>query len=301
MKLEGRKCVVCSAYLFEDDDVVICPECGAPHHRDCWGLVGKCKLGEFHGTENQYKYEPEEEEAEEETKTEEKASFICRGCGAELPSDSNFCPYCNMPVHEDAPNIQFAAPVSYRFDPNEELEDGVTVGEAAKVVAVNGFRYIPKFKEFKKGKKTSWNWSAFIWPYGWYAFRKMYLLAALLGVIVVAGALFASPLNRALADYPSAVNYYEMMSIMGDIFESSGPIPLIFAAIGGAINIGIRVFAAIFADYSYKNRVITACKEIREAEDKETALRKKSGISFLAFGIALVAETLVEVIIAAFI
>lgn len=295
MNLEGRKCVVCSAYLFEDDDVVICPECGAPHHRDCWNSVGECKLGELHGTENEYKYEPEEEKTET---PENKGASICRGCGAELEPDTNFCPYCNMPTRADAPNIQFSAPISYRFDPNEELEEGVTVGEAAKVIAVNGFRYIPKFKEFKKGKKASWNWSAFLWPHGWYAFRKMYLPAALLGVLMVASSLFTLPLDKVLATYPEASNYYELMSVMKDILTTSGPIPLIFSAIGGAINVAVRVLAAVFADYSYKNRVIASCKELREASDKETALRKKSGISFLAFGIALVAATVLEVIVA---
>ena len=27
--IEGEQCPVCHAYLFEDDDVVFCPECGA--------------------------------------------------------------------------------------------------------------------------------------------------------------------------------------------------------------------------------------------------------------------------------
>ena len=35
-------CGVCHAYLFEDDDVVYCPVCGAPHHRDCYKSIGHC-------------------------------------------------------------------------------------------------------------------------------------------------------------------------------------------------------------------------------------------------------------------
>ncbi len=280
MKLEGRKCVVCSAYLFEDDDVVICPECGAPHHRDCWNAVGKCKLGDLHGTENQYKYEPEEENAE--TQPENKATALfCRGCGAEIEPDSNFCPYCNLPVSENSPNIQFAAPVSYRFDPNEELEDGVTVGEATKVVLVNGFRYIPKFKEFKKGKKVSWNWSAFLFPHGWYAFRKMYLMSALMTALVVAAAL--------------------LMGLMPETPQEANFVVVILASVGSIINLVTRVIAAIFADMHYKNKVIETCKEIREAEDKESAIKSKGGINLLAFGIAIIAALLLEIIITAFI
>ena len=36
------KCAYCHALLFEEDDVVYCPECGAPHHRDCYNQLGEC-------------------------------------------------------------------------------------------------------------------------------------------------------------------------------------------------------------------------------------------------------------------
>ena len=65
-----RVCSLCHAYLFEDDDVVCCPVCGAPHHRDCYMNIGHCALEEFHGTENQYD-KVREKEREEAEKTKE--------------------------------------------------------------------------------------------------------------------------------------------------------------------------------------------------------------------------------------
>ena len=44
ISIEGEKCPVCGAYLFDEDDVVFCPECGAPHHRECYNAVGHCAL-----------------------------------------------------------------------------------------------------------------------------------------------------------------------------------------------------------------------------------------------------------------
>ena len=52
--VEGQSCPVCHAYLFDEDDVVICPVCGAPHHRDCYAHVGHCALEHLHGTDEQY-------------------------------------------------------------------------------------------------------------------------------------------------------------------------------------------------------------------------------------------------------
>ena len=47
---ERLKCSVCHAYLFDDDDTVYCPVCGAPHHRECYNGLGHCAFEEAHGT-----------------------------------------------------------------------------------------------------------------------------------------------------------------------------------------------------------------------------------------------------------
>ncbi|MBR6741280.1 MAG: hypothetical protein IKL93_00900, partial [Clostridia bacterium] len=64
---KDQHCALCHAILFPEDDVVYCPECGAPHHRECYNGINHCALEEFHGTENQYdklKRAAEEMEAE---------------------------------------------------------------------------------------------------------------------------------------------------------------------------------------------------------------------------------------------
>ena len=33
---EGCQCPVCGKSFQESDDIVVCPQCGAPHHRECW-------------------------------------------------------------------------------------------------------------------------------------------------------------------------------------------------------------------------------------------------------------------------
>ena len=36
MDYKGCKCASCHKVLKEGDDIVICPECGAPYHRECY-------------------------------------------------------------------------------------------------------------------------------------------------------------------------------------------------------------------------------------------------------------------------
>ena len=36
------KCPVCEEQFKKGDDIVVCPECGTPHHRECYENIGHC-------------------------------------------------------------------------------------------------------------------------------------------------------------------------------------------------------------------------------------------------------------------
>ena len=40
MDYKGCKCASCHKVLKEGDDIDICPECGAPYHRECYAAEG---------------------------------------------------------------------------------------------------------------------------------------------------------------------------------------------------------------------------------------------------------------------
>ena len=44
MNYKGVSCPVCGQEFKEGDDIVVCPECGAPHHRSCYKQLGNCDL-----------------------------------------------------------------------------------------------------------------------------------------------------------------------------------------------------------------------------------------------------------------
>ena len=90
------KCAICGSYLFDDDDIVYCPECGAPHHRDCYNAIGHCGRADMH---EQLKSEPSKP-------SEEQEACICKRCKKALPENTNFCPYCGT-INKDI-NIDFA-------------------------------------------------------------------------------------------------------------------------------------------------------------------------------------------------
>lgn len=52
---EGYVCPVCRKKFVADDDIVACPDCGAPHHRECWKQNGECVYAKDHGTPRQWR------------------------------------------------------------------------------------------------------------------------------------------------------------------------------------------------------------------------------------------------------
>ena len=212
LHVEGQDCPVCSAHLFDDDDVVFCPICGAPHHRECYKAVGHCAFEADHGTPRQYERPAPHTEPENDAppKKEARADKTCPHCGKPCAKDTLFCPNCGQNLsggpangsqagynpygqagqqpygqpggqgpyqNTGAPPFGGYGPVMPDpyggVNPEEEI-DGVPAKDMAKFVTANTQRYIPKFKKLHAKANGSWNWAAFLFPSGWLFFRKCY-------------------------------------------------------------------------------------------------------------------------------
>ncbi len=46
----GKLCPVCRSPFGENDDIVVCPDCGTPHHRTCYIRNGKCAVAQHHAS-----------------------------------------------------------------------------------------------------------------------------------------------------------------------------------------------------------------------------------------------------------
>lgn len=41
-------CPVCKKQFEDGDDIVVCPECGTPHHRECYNSIHHCANADLH-------------------------------------------------------------------------------------------------------------------------------------------------------------------------------------------------------------------------------------------------------------
>lgn len=190
MRYENEKCPVCDEVFTENDEVVVCPECGAPHHRSCYSENGHCANEHMHAEGFVWKKTEQEVQKTEENKTEaseksdESEVSVCPDCGAENKKRAFVCTSCGAvlipEMREEVETAPKTAPVFIDGRPVDDKdyideEKTVTVKEAACFIQTGKERYIKTFLDAKVNhRKPKFNIWAFLLGAYWFFFRKMY-------------------------------------------------------------------------------------------------------------------------------
>lgn len=176
MKFTGEKCALCGEVFKEADDVVVCPECGSPHHRECYKKHGRCANIYMHGTGQKWERTSENQPSEIPTIIITEEEFE-----KQISESEDVHSYEYM----DTNTYNAAMMSDIGFNLNEDM-GGVTLKEILMFVRTNTLYYIPRFKQMKDlGSKTSFNLSCFLFPSLYFANRKMWLWAIIAAVISV--------------------------------------------------------------------------------------------------------------------
>lgn len=248
---EDEKCPVCNRKFSGDDDIVTCPVCGTPHHRECYNSLGGCVNTEKHSADFEYQFSTDQSE-----KAKEKYY---------TPKDS-----AEENKSEQENIINFTVRKSEYENSKEEI-DGKPVSDVAAVVGINEKRFIPKFIE---NKKASWNWAAFFFGPYYLLFRKMYKQGALfiavnLIVNLVVQGVFAKPYSAYLtfvnSNAEAFANAMKAGKIPGELMNEFMPLAqnvLPMMLIISCTSLVIAVVCALFADRFYKKRVIEILSKV---------------------------------------
>lgn len=310
MPQKEQKCAYCHAILFEDDDVVYCHECGAPHHRDCYNQLGECARKALHGQNFEADAADDSQPAyEAEPRPQgvplDRDGHVCEKCGKRSTSDTLFCPYCGTPFVEAGKRQPDYSGTSYTstipgfdpyggVDPNGEL-DGHTVSETASYVRVNTQHYIPVFKKLRdENRTTGWNWAGFALTYIWLFFRKCYRE----GFVAVLFSLLATIMQA-----PWSVSFYNFMNsnnlkvedllrqtaqaneLLIEMVQSIPIFAWVLYLAGTVITVLVHLAVARYGNYLYRMRVskrITQIKEDERFTDKTSAIASAGGCNIFS-------------------
>lgn len=290
---ENEKCPVCDKIFKPDDDIVFCPQCGTPHHRECYNSLGKCVNADKHAEGFEYKFEQDKDAAQQNAhksdtqrlnpnniyyvpKAEESHKTVCKNCSKEIDSGVPFCPYCG--AKQDNPQYKPVSPVS-PFSPgagreeqayrnSKETIDGKKLEDVAAVVKTNVPRYINKFR---KNKKISWNWGGFIFGPFYLFFRKMYkegIITLVLRTVVtlVVQGMFADEVKK-INDFlsfamqnPESLQKYSDFTLISEMFNKA---PTVFTAVF-VTTLVINLIVALFSDMFYRKKVMAILDKVDE-------------------------------------
>ena len=248
---ENEKCPVCDRFFTADDDIVICPKCGTPHHRSCYNELGHCANKEKHGSG--FEYKPAEiKETEQENAVNDNVNRD------------------NTTVEVNIPLLNVNDSEYSSADGTEKI-DGKDVKDVAAVVGANAKRFVPKFV---KNKKASWNWGAFFFGGYYLFFRKMVkqgiiALAVLFTVNLVVSGFFIEEysqfnvvLNSCITEMTnnksalSAELYNQLMTA----YRAVMPMALIQYGARAIVN----TIIALFADRTYRSKVLGIIERVDE-------------------------------------
>lgn len=195
---ENQICDVCGKPFDKNSDIVVCPDCGTPHHRECWHQLGHCVNRDKHS--QGYEWQPVKKERV-------PGSITCHSCGSVMPAGTLFCENCGKALNEPASNpFNRTMPNNGRVEGNpfggipgqEEFRrfvdreysgeiEGISVKDIAAYIGPNAQYYTYKFKRMESNPKYKpFNWTACFFAPLWFLFRKMWpvaIVAALLNFI----------------------------------------------------------------------------------------------------------------------
>lgn len=318
---ENEICPVCKEEFCKGDDIVVCPECGTPHHRECYNLAGKCVNTGLHKAG--YDYQKEKKENVNILKnepiiqhTENQDDIIPIIGNAENESDDN-----NITKKPLNPvDIFKITDTDTVYEKDSQTIDGESVADFAATIKVNVPKFINKFKEMEaKNKKASWNWCAFFFGPIYLLARKMYkqglaFICLSFSLLFAANTLilkFAPDYSKAVLDLVQSaqnvksLNPNDLLSLTS-IADAKTASIICYSCLG--VFIVFRIIQGALANHFYKKTISSIVKRINnEFEDmsiisnplmgfdenmsktqlKKMLLAQKGGISFITPAMAL--------------
>ncbi len=213
MDFSNHSCPVCQKSFEKGSDTVVCPECGAPHHRECYEEISHCFFEDKHKDGFDYKTEFADKKREPENKQTKYTDIVsCVSCGTFNIATNKNCSNCgepleNMGTHRTAYDrhseesstppytagnqTQNGQPFSgFPYDAmgglksDTDIGNGVTVGESAKFVKNSSPFYTRLFNQIKVFGRSRFSFVGFIFHGGWLLYRKMYKIGTVITTLM---------------------------------------------------------------------------------------------------------------------
>lgn len=329
MKYTGVTCSICGQQFQEQDDVVVCPDCGTPYHRSCYKEKGKCIMDDLHAQGAEW-VDPRKAAAAAAAATVAAETIApcprcghpnhvdhlrCENCGYHLRSASKDSAF-DRQYQQDLDNLNQnyadrqqnpdGSPLSEAFgriDINSNIQR-VSVRDIIAFTQKNASYFVRLFKLMSMEVSASvFNWSALFFGPFYYLYRKMYRKGSLLLLIELAT--FLPSFAVAYHLMPQVISNPSLLQSFS--FNTSGMEWLItLANIVSYIPWIIHIYCGFTANKSYFKYSMERLKQISDRfsgnrPELEKQILRQGGVSPVAVCLGLLGSFALFVLISIFI
>lgn len=300
----------------DSEDIVVCPECGTPQHRECYKKNNACVNEHLHAEGFDWReanIKPEEPKNDELPKPEEAV-----GNSAPLFNANSGIPETVLPMF----NVQSIV-IDGKTVSTSKRFNGISVKDAMTYLQINANRYLKKFiKNEHKKNFISWNWGAFFFTPAWFFYRKLYKAGAFFLSFIIAATLIAMPYSGIIAESAEVLeplgenlrtattayiedqneNNEAAVLAASDAYmaEARKVLPYVLAVDAVTFLIPCTL-AAIMANSLYRNKMLEDIRIARQATRdpniQRYSLIRRGGVSIVAGLAAIMAESYLPSII----
>ncbi len=314
----GLKCPACNTVIEADDDVVVCPECGAPHHRECYEEDGHCYFESKHSENFDFqeyikdKANEATDKNEDNSNTENNTSdtITCPRCQTVNSKDNFYCTKCRSPLINVQNNMgngfgntaaPFGMPITIDpmagLDPQEEIDDGVTAGECSKYIQQNTPYFLNIFKNIRDNNKSKFSFCGMLFSGGYMLYRKMYKLGIiytiLIGILILGG-IFVQTLpmfgwQEIYAELVQSINstgsFYSYQTLLYNATKLPAKEMFIFflPTILSALEWVVMIISGAIVNKAYFKHTIKTVKKLKDTTpdeiQKNKKLKEKGGVN----------------------
>lgn len=326
MDFTEYKCPICNEQFKKDEDIVVCPECGAPQHRVCYEKLNHCYYQDKHKDGFSF------EEANDNTASDDSNTTVtCPRCKAVNPKEIFYCQNCGLPLgnqnnnnnsDNQSSNNQYGQPfgqpngmppfgAGFNFDPmaginsNEPIADDITAGEMSKFVGKSTPYYLMVFKKLKNLNASRYNFGAFLFTGVYFLYRKMIGLgilfsALIIGLDVATYYVYLTPAYQEIYQTLSQNNssaLYSPFYLNTSMLSMGQLIILCLPGLFSILSLATSIICGAIANRCYYKHCSKTIKKIKSEESTEPIndrLERKGGVNIalaLCIGVVYIAIT----------
>ena len=293
-KYYGCPCEGCGEPLTLKDDIVVCPDCGAPYHRTCYEKLGRCIHSPAHaaGYEWHFLYQDAELRTcpscgERTLRSEE----ICRCCGAALPPETEADEQLNdRKAAQDEQHGGFDYERFYRqyeqqtMDPlhrnlqaafgKDELIDGIPSSDWMTYIGTAAPAYLNDYSRMQlQHTKISLSFSALLFGPFYFFYRKAWKPA------------FGFLAAELLLFIPTLIS---MMQTTGSPLTAgiSASMLVVLSRVMSLLSFALMLVRGLYGKWLYRRSAAARIRRIRaefpDPEQRRAVLNAQGGVSFAA-------------------